>query len=260
MGAKCSQFTRWGIIFVRTWLFKTLKTMSDYTPIKSLPITSWAEDDRPREKLLAQGRKVLSDAELLAIVLGSGSRNESAVDLAKRLLDSVKNNLNELGSLTEGELMKFKGIGQAKAVAVVAALELGRRRQSSENLEKPVIKNSKDAFHALHPKVADLPHEEFWMLFLNKSNKITGLECVSAGGVDATIVDSKILFRKALEKKAVSIIICHNHPSGNLNPSQADIDLTRKLKQAGDIVGIKVLDHLIIAEGKFYSFADEGVI
>ena len=234
--------------------------MENYPPPNSLPITAWSEDDRPREKLLNKGRQALSDAELLAIVIGSGSRAESAVSLAKRILASASNNLNELGRVSLAELMKFKGIGEAKAISIAAALELGRRRHASLNLEKPQVRSSKDAFHALYPLVSDLPHEEFWVLLLNKANKIIGSEKISAGGTDATLVDAKVLFRKAIEGQAVSIILCHNHPSGNLKPSQADVDLTKKLKQGGEIVGVQVLDHLIIADGKYYSFADEGTL
>lgn len=234
--------------------------MENYPPPNSLPITAWSEDDRPREKLLNKGRQALSDAELLAIVIGSGSRAESAVSLAKRILASASNNLNELGRVSLAELMKFKGIGEAKAISIAAALELGRRRHASLNLEKPQVRSSKDAFHALYPLVSDLPHEEFWVLLLNKANKIIGSEKISAGGTDATLVDAKVLFRKAIEGQAVSIILCHNHPSGNLKPSQADVDLTKKLKQGGEIVGVQVLDHLIIADGKYYSFADAGAL
>lgn len=234
--------------------------MENYPTSNSLPITAWAEDDRPREKLLNKGRQALSDAELLAIVIGSGSRSETAVSLAKRILASASNNLNELGRFSLADLMKFKGIGEAKAISIAAALELGRRHHASINLEKPVVRSSKDAFHALYPLVADLPHEEFWMLLLNKANKIIGTEKVSAGGTDATLVDSRVLFRKAIENQAVAVILCHNHPSGNLKPSPADVQLTKKLKQGGEIVGVQVLDHLIIAEGKYYSFADEGAM
>lgn len=233
--------------------------MENYPP-STLPITAWAEDDRPREKLQNKGRQSLSDAELLAILLGSGSRNESAVALAQRILSSVGNNLNELGKRSLAELMKFKGIGEAKAITIAAALELGRRRQVSGVLDRPVITSSSDAYQAIGPILTDLPHEEFWMLLLNKGNKVIGREKMSTGGTDATIVDAKIVFRKAIEGLATAIIVCHNHPSGNLRPSQSDLDLTRKLKEAGDIIGLKVLDHLIVSDGGYYSFADEGVM
>lgn len=234
--------------------------MENYSTPVSLPITAWAEDDRPREKLLNKGRLSLSDAELLAILLGSGSRNESAVELAKRVLNSVDRNLNELSRLSLFDLMKFKGIGEAKAITIAAALELGRRRQSADLPELPVIRCSTDAFRYIAPFLQDLAHEEFWMLILNKGNKVVGKEQISIGGTDATIVDARIVFRKALESKAVSIIVCHNHPSGTLRPSQADVNLTRKLKQAGETLGVALLDHLILADKGYYSFMDEGAM
>ncbi len=233
--------------------------MENYPP-SNLPITSWAEDDRPREKLLLKGRQSLSDAELLAILLGSGSKNESAVSLAQRILAEVGNSLNELGKRNLSELMKFKGIGEAKAITILAAMELGRRRQSSDSLVRPVIGSSRDAFECAAPLLMDLPHEEFWMLLLSKSNKVISKEKMSSGGMDATIVDMKMVFAKAIEKKAVSIICCHNHPSGNTRPSQADIELTKKLKSGGEILGIAVLDHLIVADNNYFSFADEGMM
>ena len=233
--------------------------MENYTPA-SLPITAWAEDDRPREKLQRLGRHVLSDAELIAILLGSGSRNESAVALSKRILQSVDNNLNQLGKQTLAELMKFKGIGEAKAIAITAALELGRRRQASDFIERPVITCSRDAYLVMAPSLMDHPHEEFWMLLLNKSNKIIGKIQMSTGGTSATIVDVKIIFRKAIEGQATSIVVCHNHPSGRLRPSEADLGLTKKIKESGKILGVHLLDHLIIGDGGYYSFADEGVL
>lgn len=221
-------------------------------------IKSWAEEDRPREKLLSKGKSSLTDAELIAILIGSGSRNESAVSLSQRILKSVDNNLNDLGKSTLNELMKFKGIGEAKAITIAAALELGRRRQLSDIKEKPQIKSSKDAYHVLAPLVMDLPHEEFWILLLNRANKVIGRERVSLGGVAGTVVDAKIIFRKGLESLASGIILCHNHPSGNLNPSRADLDITQKLKRAGETLEINILDHLIISENGYFSFADEG--
>lgn len=221
-------------------------------------IKSWAEEDRPREKLLSKGKSSLSDAELIAILIGSGSRNESAVSLSQRILKSVDNNLNDLGKTTLNELMKFKGIGEAKAITIAAALELGRRRQLSDIKERPQIRSSKDAYHVLAPLIMDLPHEEFWILLLNRANKVIGRERVSLGGVAGTVVDAKIIFRKALEMLASGIILCHNHPSGNLNPSRADLEITKKLKRAGETLEINILDHLIIAENGYYSFADEG--
>jgi DNA repair protein RadC len=205
-----------------------------------------------------RGKQSLSDAELLAILLGSGSRDETAVTLAQRILLSVENNLNELGRLSISELMKFKGVGEAKAVSVAAALEVGRRRQLSVIRDKPQIRSSRDAFNAIAPLVVDLPHEEFWILMLNRANRVTGRDKISAGGTAGTVVDAKMIFRRAIEGQAVSIILTHNHPSGNLQPSQADIELTRKLKQAGETLDVAVLDHLIISENGYYSFADEG--
>jgi DNA repair protein RadC len=233
--------------------------MESYNPA-NLPITSWAEDDRPREKLLTKGRHTLSDAELIAILLGSGSRNESAVALAQRVLNSVGNNLNELGKRSLAELMKFKGIGEAKAITIAAALELGRRRQASGFLERPEVKSSRDAYLLLAPLINDLSHEEFWMLLLNKACKVLSTEKMSSGGTDATVVDARIVFRKAIEGQATSILVCHNHPSGSLRPSPADVDLTRKLKSAGELLGISLTDHLIIAEAGYFSFADEGML
>lgn len=226
----------------------------------SLNIKAWAEEDRPREKLLAKGKHNLSDAELLAILLGSGSRDETAVSLAQRILMSVDNDLNDLGKRSVAELMKFKGIGDAKAITVVAALDLGRRRQLSDIRERPKIKSSRDAYNVIAPIIIDLPHEEFWMLLLNRANKVLGREQISIGGTGSTIVDAKIVFRKAIEGQASSLILCHNHPSGNLHPSQMDLTLTKRLKKAGELIEIPIIDHLIISDGGYYSFADEGAL
>ncbi|MCC6725575.1 MAG: DNA repair protein RadC [Saprospiraceae bacterium] len=234
--------------------------MANYPPLPNLPITAWAEDDRPREKLLALGRQVLSDAELIAILIGSGSRDESAVSLSQRILDSVGKNLNDLGKRPIAELMKFKGIGEAKAITIAAALELGRRRTASDLPDRPEIRGSRDAYQILAPLLIDLPHEESWVLFLSKKNKVIGKTKLSVGGTDATIMDAKIVFRKALEGMAAAIIVAHNHPSGTLRPSQADIDLTRKMKTVGEAIGLPLLDHIIIADGGYYSFLDEGLI
>jgi len=234
--------------------------MSDYPPTPNLPITAWAEDDRPREKLLMKGRQALSDAELIAILLGSGSRNESAVALSQRILDAVGNNLNELGKRSIAELMKFKGIGEAKAVTIAAAMELGRRRQTADLPDRPEIKGSRDAYVLLAPLLLDLPHEESWVLFLTKRNKVIGKEKLSIGGTDSTIMDAKIVFRKALEGMAAAIIVAHNHPSGTLRPSQADIDLTKKMKNVGDAIGLPLVDHIIIADGGYFSFLDQGLL
>jgi DNA repair protein RadC len=227
----------------------------------TLNIKSWAEDDRPREKMLRRGKQNLSDAELLAILIGSGSRKETAVGLSQRILKSIENNLSELGKVSLAELMRFKGIGEAKAITIAAALELGRRRQLSGNIDRPQILSSKDGYNCIAPILMDLGHEEFWIILLNRANKVISKEQISAGGVSGTVVDAKIIFQKALQTApASSIILCHNHPSGNTRPSQADIDITKKLKEAGETLDISVLDHLIIAGSDYYSFADEGKI
>ncbi len=224
----------------------------------NLGIKSWAEADRPREKLISKGKHSLTDAELIAILIGSGSREESAVGLAQKILARVNHNLNELGKSSLNDLMKFKGIGEAKAISIAAALELGKRRQLSPIKEKTQITSSQDAYQLLAPLLMDLPYEEFWILLLNRANRVISKEKVSAGGVAGTVVDAKIIFRKAIESLASGIILFHNHPSGNLNPSQADIDITRKLKKAGQTMEIQVLDHIIISENGYFSFADEG--
>lgn len=227
---------------------------------ESLSIKSWAEDDRPREKLVAKGRAVLSHAELIAIIIGSGSRDESAVELSKRILHSVDNNLNELGKVSIPDLMKFKGIGEAKAISIAASLELGRRRKAESSQGKPKIASSRDAFDVIYPALADLPHEEFWLILLNQNNKVIDTVCISRGGVAGTVADAKIILKAALEKLAPSIILSHNHPSGNLKPSKADIDLTKKLKEGAKLLDISVLDHLIIGDTNYFSFADQGLM
>ena len=223
-------------------------------------IKSWNEDDRPREKLMLKGRVALSDAELVAILIASGSRNESAVSLSKRILASVENNLNELGKLNIKDLMSFKGIGEAKAVAITAALELGRRRRVEEALEKKKINSSKSVFDLMQPIIGDLPHEEFWIVYLNNSNKVLQTSQLSKGGITGTLVDIRLALKNALQLGAVAIILSHNHPSGTLKPSQADIGLTKKLKKAGESLDIKVLDHVIITEKSYFSFADENLL
>lgn len=233
--------------------------MENYS-YQNLTIKAWAEEDRPREKLLGKGKQSLSDAELLAILLGSGSRDETAVGLAQRILKSVENDLNELGKRSVVELTKFKGMGEAKAISIVAAMELGRRRQLTDVKERPQIRSSKDGYYAIASMLMDLPHEEFWILLLNRANRVIAREQVSLGGVAGTVVDAKIVFRKAIEGMASSIILVHNHPSGNLQPSQQDIDLTKKLKKAGETLDITVFDHLIITESGYFSFADERLI
>ena len=231
--------------------------MEDYKQVSG--IKSWAEEDRPREKLLDKGRHILTEAELIAILIGSGSKDETAVELSKRILSSVGNNLNELGKLTVQELNKFKGIGDAKAISIVAALELGRRRKETETTKREKIITSKDVFEIMKPSMMDLPHEEFWLLMLNRANSVIKRELISRGGVAGTVVDTKIIFKTAVMNYANSIIICHNHPSGNLKPSEADFKITKNIKEAGKIMEIPLLDHLIITENGFYSFADEGI-
>ncbi|HLC83743.1 MAG TPA: DNA repair protein RadC [Bacteroidia bacterium] len=225
-----------------------------------LGIKSWAEEDRPREKLMEKGRHVLTEAELIAILIGSGSRDETAVELSKRILSSVGNNLNDLGKLSVSELIKFKGIGEAKAISVMAALELGRRRKEAELVKRDKISVSKDVYDIMKPILLDLPHEEFWLLILNRANLVIKKELISRGGVSGTVVDTKIIFKAAVGHYASSIIICHNHPSGNLKPSEADIRITKNIKDAGKLMEIPLLDHLIITENGFYSFVDEGMM
>ena len=228
--------------------------------MKKLTIKSWALDDRPREKLIDKGRDSLSDAELLAILLGSGNREETAVDLSKRILQNVNNNLNELSKLSLEQLMQFKGIGEAKAVNIVAGLELGKRRQFEKVGEKSLIKSSQDVYEIMQSQFSDLSHEEFWVLYLNNSNKVLLKYQVSKGGLTSTLVDVRLLYKKALELSAVAIVLCHNHPSGKLQPSKADISLTEKIKNGGTSLDIKLLDHLIITQKSYFSFADKGII
>lgn len=232
--------------------------MSDYK--NSLTIKHWNEDDRPREKLLIKGKIALSDAELIAILIGSGNRKESAVELSKKILASINNSLNELGKLSVNDLVKFNGIGEAKAISIITALELGRRRRLEEALEKPKITGSKSVFDVMQPIIGELQHEEFWIIYMNNANKIQLKTQMSKGGITGTIVDTRLIFKKAIELAATGIILCHNHPSGTLKPSISDITLTKKVKNGGDVLDIKVLDHLIITEKKYYSFADEGIL
>ncbi len=227
---------------------------------QSFGIKSWAEDDRPREKLLLKGRQVLSDAELIAILIGSGNREETAVELSKRILADVSNNLNELSRLSVNDLMKFKGIGEAKAISIVAALELGRRRKETEIVKREKIISSKSAYEFMKPIFMDLPHEEFWLLLLNRSNAIIKKELISRGGVSGTVVDSKIIFKIALENLASSIMLFHNHPSGNITPSNEDLKITKNIKESSRIMDIQLLDHIIISDNGYYSFNDEGVL
>ena len=227
---------------------------------KHLGIKAWAEEDRPREKLLLKGKTALSDAELIAILIGSGSRDETAVELSKRILSAASNNLNQLGKMSIVDLQKFKGIGEAKAISIAAALELGRRRKETDALKRVKITASSVVFENMREVMEDLPHEEFWVLLLNRGNQILERVNISKGGVSQTVVDSKIVFKMAIDKLASSIILCHNHPSGNLKPSDADIQLTKKLKEAGRILDLPILDHLIFADNTYFSFADEGLL
>ncbi len=223
-------------------------------------IKNWALDDRPREKLLQKGKLALTDAELIAILIGSGNKNESAVELSKKILSKHQNNLNTLGKLSVAQLIQFKGIGEAKAISIIAAMELGRRRRSEEALDLIKISSSNSVFEVLQPIIGELNHEEFWILYLNNSNKIIEKFQISKGGITGTLVDVRVTLRKALELGAVSLILAHNHPSGNLNPSESDKQLTQKLKIAAESLDIKILDHLIVTEKSYFSFADEGLM
>jgi len=225
-----------------------------------ITIKAWAEEDRPREKLSIQGRRSLSDAELIAILIGSGNRTESAVELSKRILYTCENDLNQLARLSVSDLSRFKGIGEAKAISIIAALELGRRRKETISADLVQVGTSIDVYKAIVSRFRDLNHEEFWIIILNRANKITSSHLVSKGGQAGTIADPKIIFNMALENHAASLILAHNHPSGNLKPSQADLELTRKLRSAGKFLDIPVLDHLIITNHGFFSFADEGIL
>ncbi len=227
---------------------------------QSFSIKNWNQDDQPREKLLYKGRAALSDAELVAILIGSGNREESAVALCKRILASVNNNLSELGKLSIKQLMEFKGIGEAKAITIAAALELGRRRRGEEALQRQKITSSTSVFELMQPIIGELLHEEFWIIYLNNSNKVIQKSQLSKGGITGTLVDVRLVLKTALEVGATGLILAHNHPSGTLKASQADKQITQKLKQASQSLDIKVLDHLIITEKAYYSFADDGIL
>lgn len=227
---------------------------------QKITIKQWAEDDRPREKLMLKGKTSLSDAELLAILIGSGHREESAVELCKRILAMYNNNLSVLAKQSISKLTAFKGIGEAKAIAIIAALEIGQRRRLSERIVEPIINTSSDVFELISPIIGDLEHEEFWVLYLNNSNKVKFKSPLSKGGITGTVVDIRLLFQTALEQKAVGIILTHNHPSGKVKPSDADIQITKKIKEAGRIMDIQLLDHLIVTEYSYYSFADESIL
>lgn len=229
------------------------------TDEKRLTIREWSEDDRPREKMLRKGTSSLSDAELLAILIGSGNRDESAVELARRIMRECDDNINELARLSIADLCKkFKGIGEAKAITIKAALELGKRRKTSDFLERKQILSSRDLFEVFEPLLIDLVHEEFWIVFMNGANKVLSTHKLTQGGIQQTIVDVPLLLKMSLERLAQSIAVAHNHPSGQNKPSNEDENITRRIKQGCDAIGIRLLDHIIVARGKYYSFADDG--
>ena len=223
-------------------------------------LTTWAVEERPREKVMANGVQYLSDSELLAILIGSGTRHITAVELARQILKGAGNSLHLLGRQGIGELVRIKGVGPAKAVTILAALELGRRRAGMQHSEKTPVKSSETVYKLFHPLMGDLEHEEFWLLMLNRANRVLGRYKVSQGGLSGTVIDTRIILKKALDNLASSIIVCHNHPSGNKQPSDADLKITEKLKKAAEILEIKLLDHVIIADKSYFSFADEGLI
>ena len=227
---------------------------------QSTSIKNWLADDRPREKMQTKGAPALSNSELLAILINNGSKEKSALDLAKEVLALGQNNLNELGKLTLNDLQKIKGIGQAKAIAIAAALELGRRRQSSELLLKTTVKTSGEIANYLRVVLRDYTHEVFAVVFLNRSNKILSFQIISSGGLTGTVADPRVILKKAIEAEATSIVLSHNHPSGNLKPSRADEELTEKIRQAAVFLDIRVLDHIIVSDEGYFSFADEGLI
>jgi DNA repair protein RadC len=224
------------------------------------PISNWALDDKPRNKMIHKGPVALSNAELVAILIGSGTTSESAVGLSKRMLAEVNNDLNELATLDLAALQAFKGVGAAKAVCILAAIELGRRRVQSTAMERAIINSSASAAALLKPVLSDLSHEEFWVIYLNNSNRFLGLKQISKGGLTGTIADPRKIFKLALELKSTGLILSHNHPSGNLEPSQADKNLTKQMQKAGNALQISILDHLILSSKGYYSFSDEGEI
>jgi DNA repair protein RadC len=234
--------------------------MSEYSQEKSLNIKQWAEEDRPREKLMLKGRQALSDAELLAIIIGSGTPKESAVELSKKILSLANNNLFLLGNLTLEDLKKVKGIGEAKAISIAAALEIGRRRKDSEPPKKVKIDSSKSAYHYIYQDLSDLPHEEFYVVYLKRSNEVIEKMSLSKGGIAGTVVDVRIILKRAIELQASSLVLFHNHPSGNLKPSDADIDITNKIIEAGKFIDVSVLDHLIIGHNTYLSLREESFI
>lgn len=228
--------------------------------LQNKAIKSWAEEDRPREKLILKGKNVLSNAELIAILIGSGSAEESAVELSKRILSVSDNNLQELSKYSLSELTEFKGIGEAKAISIIAALELGRRYRSTEAKNRKKISSSRDAFEAIYSYLADSNYEEFYIILLNRANEILGIHKISEGGTSGTVVDPKKVFKLALVKHASGIILCHNHPSGNMRPSHQDQNLTEKLKKSANLMEIALLDHIIVGQNNYFSFADEAIL
>ena len=226
----------------------------------SFPITDWAKEDRPREKLMEKGIASLSNAELLAIIMRSGSSEDNAVELAKKILTDYNNNLSELAKATLPQLRKHKGVGETKALCIIAALELGRRRNASEIIEKKVISSSRDIFSIFQAKLSDLPHEEFWVLFMNNSGRLTDLKQLSVGGLSDALVDIRLIMKMAIDRLSSRIALCHNHPSGNPLPSPQDVKLTQKAKEGAALLDILLVDHVIVADNKYYSFADEGNI
>ncbi len=230
--------------------------MEEYKP----SIKFWALEDRPREKLIKKGLSSLSDAELIAILIGSGIKNESALEISRKILKGSSNNLNELAKLSIHELRRTKGIGVARAISIVAALEIGRRRKIEDVIQRGKISGSRDVFDLFLPILGDIPHEEFWVLFLNRSNLIIDKAKISQGGIAGTVTDIRLIMKQAIDKLAVSIILCHNHPSGNLKPSEADSRITKKLKDSGEILDVAVLDHIIVSNASYFSFADEGLM
>jgi len=225
---------------------------------EKLNINQWAEEDRPREKMMAHGARVLTDAELLAILIGSGSQDETAVELMRRVLSACNNNLNELAKLSLEQLCRFKGIGPAKAVTVMAACELGHRRKLAEVEERLVVRTARDLYNHFHPKLADQPVEEFWVMLLNNACRVIDSRCVATGGITEVPVDVRLVLREAILGRATAIALCHNHPSGNVRPSRQDDLLTDRLRQACDLMNIRLMDHIVLTDGRFYSYADEG--
>lgn len=229
-------------------------------PYNNLPIREWALEDRPREKLLANGINSLSNAELLSIIIGSGTRSDTAVELSRKLLKLVDNNLHELGKLDLPGLKKVRGIGPVKAMAILACFELGKRRNSSSRLQDVTISGSKDAFDLFNPFLGELRHEEFWILLLNRANRVIDKIRISQGGISGTIIDARLILKNAVDRLASTIILCHNHPSGNLKPSDADIRITSKMKESANLMDINLIDHIIIGDNSYFSFADDGLI